>query len=48
MARAATETPGATFHINSTNIFLPVVTLSINGKIKFSENIKQRFKITIS
>ena len=47
-ARAATETPGVAFHINSTNLFLPVFTLPINDKIKFLENIKQGFKITIS
>ena len=34
--------------ITSTKIFVPVVTLSINGNIKFLENIKQGFKRTIS
>ena len=33
---------------NSTKTFVPVVTLSINGNIKFLENIKQEFKRTIS
>ena len=34
--------------ITSTKTFVPVVTLSINGNIKFLENIKQEFKRTIS
>ena len=34
--------------ITSTKIFVPVVTLSINGNIKFLENTKQGFKRTIS
>ena len=38
----------ATFQINSTKLYAPVVTLSINNNIKFSENLKQGFKITIS
>ena len=33
--------------ITSTKIFVPVVTLSINGNIKFLENTKQGFKRTI-
>ena len=39
---------GATFQINSTKLFVPVVTLSINYAIKFLENLKQGFKRTIS
>ena len=34
--------------ITSTKLYVPVVTLSINGNIQFLENIKQGFKITIS
>ena len=37
-----------TFQINNTKIYVPVVTWSVNGNIKFSENIKQKFKRTIS
>ena len=39
---------GATFQINNTKLYAPVVTLSINDNIKFLENIKQGFKRTIS
>ena len=38
----------ATFHINNTKLYVPVVSLSINDNIKFLENIKQGFKRTIS
>ena len=34
--------------ITSTNLYVPVVTLSINNNIKFLENIKQGSKRTIS
>ena len=34
--------------ITSTKLYVPVVTLSINGNIQFLENIKQGFKIAIS
>ena len=34
--------------ISSTKLYLAVVTLSINDKIKFLKNIKQGFKRTIS
>ena len=44
----ATLTIGATFQINNTRIYVPVVTLSINDIIKFLENLKPRFKRTIS
>ena len=44
----ATTTTGATFQINNVELYVPVVTLSINDNIKFLENIKQRFKRTIS
>ena len=43
-----TETNGATFQINHTNLYVPVVTLSIDDNVKFLENIKQGFKRTIS
>ena len=39
---------GANFMITSTRLYIPVVTLSFNDNIKFLENIKQRFKRTIS
>ena len=39
---------GATFQINSTKLYVPVVTLSTNHKIKFLENLKQEFRRTIS
>ena len=35
----------ATFQ--STNLYVPVVTLSKNNKVKFLENLKQGFKRTI-
>ena len=47
-AREAIPTTGATFRINNAKLYVPVVTLSINDKIKFLENIKQGFKRTIS
>ena len=34
--------------ITSTKLYVPVVTLSINGNITFLENIKQGFKRTVS
>ena len=39
---------GVNFVITSTQLYVPVVTLSINDNIKLLENIKQRFKRTIS
>ena len=39
---------GGSFIITSTKLYVPVFTLSINGNIKFFENIKQGFKRTIS
>ena len=44
----ATTTASATFQINNAKVYFPVVTFSINDNIKFLENIKQGFKITIS
>ena len=46
--QVTSQTTGATFQINNTKLYIPVVTLSINDKIKFLENIKQRCKRTIS
>ena len=34
--------------INNTKLYVVVVSLSINNNIKFLENVKQGFKITIS
>ena len=45
---ATTQTTGATFQINNAELYVPVVTLSINNNIKFCENIKQGFKRIIS
>ena len=42
----ATETTSAKSQITSAKIYVPVVTLSINDKIKFLENINQGFKKT--
>ena len=39
---------GITLTISSTKLYVPVITSSINDNIKFLENIKQRFKRTIS
>ena len=45
---APIQTTRATFQINNAKLYFPVVTSSINDNIKFLENIKQGFKITIS
>ena len=45
---ALMQTTGATFEINNAKLYVPVVTLSTNDNIKSLENIKQRFKRTIS
>ena len=42
------QAAGATFIKKNAKHYFPVVTLSINDYIKLLENIKQRFKITIS
>ena len=42
-AESATSKLGAAFQINSVKIYVLIVTLSINGNIKFLENRKQRF-----
>ena len=44
---AAIQTIGTGFQINNVNLYVPVVSLSTNGNIKFLENIKQRFQRTI-
>ena len=41
---AAIQTTEATFQINNSKLYVPVVTLSINDNIKYLENIKQGFK----
>ena len=43
-----TLTNRATFQINNTDLYVVIVTLSINDNIKFLESIKQRFKRKIS
>ena len=43
-----TATTGTTFQTKNAEFYVPVVTLSINDNIKFLENIKQKFKKTIS
>ena len=43
-----TQTTGATFPINNSKLYFPVVTLSINDNTNFLENLKQGFKIKIS
>ena len=40
----ATTTTGATFQINSTKLYVPIVTFPINNNITFLENLKERFK----
>ena len=47
-ATPARQTTGATIQTNNTKIYVPTVNLSIYDNIKFSENIKQGFKKTIS
>ena len=44
----AIDTTGATFEIDNAKLYVPVFTLSVNDNIKFLENIKAGFKITIS
>ena len=45
MYEVTTQTTGATFPINNSKLYFPVVTLSINDNTNFLENIKQGFKI---
>ena len=44
----ATLTTGATFQINNTKLYVPLVALSVNDNINFLKNIKQGFKRRIS
>ena len=44
----AIHTTEATFEIDNAKLYVPVFTLSVNDNIKFLENIKAGFKITIS
>ena len=46
--RPVRQTAGSTFQMNNAKTYVLVVTLSINNNIKFLEDIKQRFKTTIS
>ena len=46
--RLVVQITSATFQIYNTELYVPVITLSINHNIKFLENIKQGFKRTIS
>ena len=43
-----TQIIGTTFQINNAKLYVSVATLSINDNITFLENIKPRFKRTIS
>ena len=44
-----TNITGATFQKKyNAKLYVPIATLSIKDNIKFLENIKERFKITIS
>ena len=43
-----TQTTEATFQLNSTRLYVPVLTLSINDDIRCLENIKQGLKGKIS
>ena len=45
---AAIQTTSETLQINNGKFYVPFVTFSINDNIKFLENVKQRFKRTIS
>ena len=38
---AAIQTTGAIFQLNNAKLYVPVVTLFINDKLKFLKNIKQ-------
>ena len=44
----AIHTTGATFQINNAKLYVSFVTLFINDNVKLLENVKQRFKRTIS
>ena len=46
--QVATATTEATFQINNTKLYVPVLTLSINDNVKSLENIKQGFERTFS
>ena len=48
VAMAAIQTTRAAIQLNNAKLYLPNVTLSINDKIKFLENIKKTLKKTIS
>ena len=46
--QVTSQTTSAAFQINNAKLCVPIVTLSINNNIKFLENIKLGFKITVS
>ena len=46
--QVASQITEAIFQINNVKLYVPVVTLSINGNVSFLEIIKQGFKRTIS
>ena len=41
---AEIQTTGVTFQIKNAELYVPVVTLSVNNSIKFLKNIKQEFR----
>ena len=43
-----TQINGAKLQIKSTNVYVPVVTFSVNENFKYLENIKQGIKRTCS
>ena len=45
---ATVATASATFQINKAELYAPVVTLSLNNNIRFSEQLNQRFISKIS
>ena len=47
-ARQATETTGATFPVKSAKLYIPGAILPIINNIKFTDQLKQRFKRTVS
>ena len=47
-AGRARQTTGETFQANNAKLYVSVVTWPINDNIRFLENTKQWFKITIS
>ena len=46
--REATLTTGATFQINNTKLYVPIVALAISDNIKFLEHLKQGCRRAVS